>query len=69
MRKSIDKSNISLFGLLNNDNIGSSFCCNLVGENNNWGTFFTIDVYFFFLYQPLTATSKIVPCPFLFVKN
>ena len=49
-RKSIDKSNISLFGLLNNDNFGSSFCCNLVGENNNWGTFFTIDVYFFFLY-------------------
>ena len=33
----------SLFGLLN-DNIGSSFCCNLVDWNINLGTFLTMDL-------------------------
>ena len=47
--KIINRCNVSSFGLLN-DNIGSSLCCNLFGENANLGTFLTIEVYFFFLY-------------------
>ena len=42
-KKIINKCNVSSFGLLN-DNIGSSLCCNLVGENANLGTFLTINV-------------------------
>ena len=44
----------SLFQLQNH-NLESSLCYNLFGYNANLGTFRNIDVYIFFLYQPLAA--------------
>ena len=56
----------SLFGL-HNHNLESRLCYSLFGYNAILGTFLTIDVYLFFLYQPLYPIklnkAQIGECP------
>ena len=45
---------------LHNSNVCPSMCYNLVDYNPNLGTFLTIDVFFFLLYQPLQSVTKML---------
>ena len=59
MRKQQSYCSYYLFGL-HNHNIESYLCYRFFGYNENLGIFLTSDVYFFFLYQPLTLKFLMV---------